>query len=57
MQVEDDQIVIGGVDALERGAAGERGIHGIAGAFQAAAEEVGDPLFVLDDQNSHLIPA
>src|ERR1035441_4516563 len=47
--VQNHQVVIGGVEALQRGAAGKRRVHRVSGAFQAPAEEVGDALFVLDD--------
>ena len=47
--VENHQIVIGSVNALQRGAAGESGIHRVSGAFKAPAEEVSDTLLVLDD--------
>jgi hypothetical protein len=45
------------MDAIQRRGAGGRGIHGITGALQTAAQEVGDSLFVLDDQDSHVISA
>src|ERR1017187_6355176 len=47
--VQNHQVVIGGVNALQRGAAGKYRIHRVSSAFQAPAEEVGDALFVLDD--------
>ena len=53
MQVENDQVVIGGVDVFERGAAVGGGIDGIARAFQSAAQEIGNAFFVLDDQDAH----
>ena len=56
-EVQNHQVVIGGVDVVERRRAGGRGIHGVARALQTAAQEVGDALFVLDDQDSHLLSA
>ena len=52
-QVEDDQVVIGGVKEVERGGAGGRGVHGVARALQSPAQEIGDALFVLDHQYPH----
>ena len=54
-EVENHQVVIGGVDVVERGGAVGRGIHGVSRALEAAAEEVGDALFILDDQDSHCV--
>jgi hypothetical protein len=51
-QVQNHQVVIGGVGELERARAVGRGVHGVAGALQAPAQEVGDALFVLDHQES-----
>ena len=36
-QVENDEVVIGGVDVIERGGAVSGGVDGIAGAFESAA--------------------
>src|ERR1039457_6095880 len=47
--VQNHQVVIGGMDALECGGAGERGIDCVTGSLEAPAEEVSDALFVLDD--------
>jgi hypothetical protein len=33
------------------------GVYGISSAFEAAAKEVGDALFVLNHHDSHFIPA
>ena len=55
--VQNHQVVVGGVNALECGASREGGVHGVSGAFEAPAEEVSDALFVLDDKKSHLLTA
>ena len=34
-------------------AAGSRGVHGITGAFEAAAQEISDAFLVLNHQYSH----
>ena len=52
-EVENHQVVIGGVRMLQRHAAGSRRVHRVARALKAAAQKVGDTFFVLDDQNSH----
>src|SRR5207249_4275949 len=56
-QVEDYQIVIGGMNEFEGGGSIGSGTHRIAGALQSAAQEIGDPLFILDDQDTHLFSA
>ncbi len=53
-EVENDQVVIGGVDVFDAQAPGGRDIDSVAGALKTAAKKIGDALFVLDDQNSHL---
>ncbi|MCU1239233.1 MAG: hypothetical protein JWP63_7200, partial [Candidatus Solibacter sp.] len=55
--VEDEEIVIGGVDQIERGGAGEGGVDRVSGAFQPATEKIGNAFFVLDHENSHLLTA
>ena len=40
---------------LERGGSIERRIHRIAGPLQAAAQEIRDPLFIFDYQDSHIL--
>ena len=55
--VQNHQVVVGGVNQIERGAAGQSGIDGVSGAFQPAAQKIGDAFFVLDHENSHLLTA
>jgi len=52
-KVENNQVVIGGVDVFQSDPASGCGVDGVSGALQTAAEKIGDALFVLDDQNSH----
>ncbi len=52
-QVENDQVVLGGVDQFDGGGAVAGHIHRVSGALQAAGQEVLDAFFVLDDENSH----
>ena len=56
-QVEHHQVVVRRVEMVQSGGAVERRVHGISGPLQTAAQEVRDPLFVLHDQDSHLLSA
>ena len=54
-EIEDHHVVIRRLQMIQGLGAGEGGIHGVAGALEAAAQEVGDSLFVLHHQDSHLL--
>ena len=51
--VQDDQIVIGRVNQVDRRLAVSGGIDRIAGALQAALQEIGNSLFVFNDKKAH----
>ena len=53
-EIENDQIVLGGVDHIDRMAAVARDVHGITAAFKAPRQKIGDPFFVLHDEDTHI---
>ena len=52
-EIENDQVILGCMDLVERGSPAGGAVHRIVGAFQAAADEVGDLAFVFDNEDSH----
>ena len=53
-QVQDDQVVFGGVHHFDRRGARRRHIDRVSAALQAARQKVGNPFFVFDHQNPHM---
>ncbi len=52
-EIENHQVIIGVVNVADGGLSVVGDIDSVAVAFQAALQEIGDLLFVLNDQNPH----